>query len=313
MPKDLSPEDAACAIRAGLREPLRVSGKLDLSKFDGEELPPGLHCYDLDASNSKLTSLPDDLKIDNRLVLDGCVDLRSLPEGLEAGSISLRECTSLWSLPEGISTWFLDLTGCTQFEEWPEEGTIHNGSLILRNCPSIRYLPSWLGRLSTLNIAGCVQLSGIQEGIAVSSWIDVGGSGVNSLPASLASAALRWRGVRVDERIAFHPEQLTASEALAQKNVEIRRVIIERMGYLRFTQEAKAKVIDQDRDSGGVRQLLRIELPQDEPLVGLSCFCPSTNRQYFLRVPPKMETCHQAAAWMAGFDDPSLYRPVIET
>jgi hypothetical protein len=26
-----------------------------------------------------------------------------------------------------------------------------------------------------------------------------------------------------------------------------------------------------------------------------------------------MKTCHQAAAWMAGFDDPALYSPKIET
>jgi hypothetical protein len=124
---------------------------------------------------------------------------------------------------------------------------------------------------------------------------------------------LRWRGVPVDERIAFHPEQLTAKEALAEKNAEIRRVMIERIGYFRFAQEAKAKVLDEDRDPGGVRQLLFIDLREDEPLVGLSCYCPSTARQYLIRVPPTMKTCHQAAAWMAGFDDPSLYRPQIET
>jgi hypothetical protein len=129
----------------------------------------------------------------------------------------------------------------------------------------------------------------------------------------LQGAALRWRGVRVEERVAFHPERLTAKEVLEESNAELRRVMIERMGYLRFTQEAGAKVLDQDQDAGGVRQLLSISLPTDEPLVGISCFCPSTQRQYFLRVPPKMKTCHQAAAWMAGFDDPSLYRPLIET
>jgi hypothetical protein len=89
--------------------------------------------------------------------------------------------------------------------------------------------------------------------------------------------------------------------------------MMERMGYLKFAQEAQARLLDEDRDRGGTRQLLRIELQADEPLVGLACFCPSTGRQYFLRVPPKMNTCHQAAAWMAGFDDPALYHPEIET
>ena len=119
--------------------------------------------------------------------------------------------------------------------------------------------------------------------------------------------------MRVDERIAFHPEQLRAQEALTEKNAERRRVMIERMGYLRFAQEAKAKILDEDKDRGGTRQLLCINLEEDEPLVGLSCSCPSTGRQYLLRVPPTMKTCHQAAAWMAGFDDPANYHPEIET
>lgn len=311
---NISPQEAAEAIRSGrLQEPATISGRLDLQKYEGHSLPSGLHCYELDASGSRLSSLPGDLRIDGRLVLNDCAHLLALPEGLTVGSISLRNCVSLRTLPEKLSTWFLDLTGCTRFEQWPNQGTIHHGSLILRNCIGIRSLPSWIGRLSQLDVAGCVQLAEIPEGISVTTWVDVGGSGISSLPPSLYGASLRWRGVRVDERIAFHPEQLTAREALAEKNAELRRVMIERMGYLRFTQEAGAKRLDEDRDAGGVRQLLSIELAEDEPLVGLSCHCPSTQRQYFLRVPPGMKTCHQAAAWMAGFDDPSLYQPLIET
>jgi hypothetical protein len=48
-------------------------------------------------------------------------------------------------------------------------------------------------------------------------------------------------------------------------------------------------------------------------MVYLSVRDPSTGRGYLLRVPPTMETCHQAAAWTAGFDDPADYRPVAET
>ncbi|HYG33206.1 MAG TPA: hypothetical protein VEC99_00390 [Clostridia bacterium] len=309
-----SAEAASELIRTGrVRGPIKVSGRLDLTNFEGDHLPPGLHCYELDASGSQLTSLPPDLRIDGRLVLNNCPALASLPEGLTAGSISLRNCPLLEALPENLSTWFLDLTGCQRFERWPTRGAVHHGSLILRNCTRVSMLPKWIGRLAQLDIAGCIQLTEIPDGISVSSWVDIGGTRITSLPPSLQGAALRWRGVRVNERIAFHPEQLTAKEALAERNAELRRVMIERMGYLRFAQEAKAKVLDQDRDSGGPRQLLMIDLREDEALVGLSCFCPSTRRQYFLRVPPTMKTCHQAAAWIAGFDNPKLYRPQIET
>ncbi|HKX62860.1 MAG TPA: hypothetical protein VJS65_13465, partial [Verrucomicrobiae bacterium] len=311
---ELSPKEAEAAIRANrLTSPARISGRLDLTNFDREYLPSGLHCYELDARGSRLRALPADLKIDGRLVLDACSSLVNLPTGLSAGSISLRNCTSLRGLPEKLSTWFLDLTGCSQFEQWPAEGTIHHGALILRNCIGIRVLPAWIGRLSQLDLAGCVQLAQIPEGISVSSWVDIGGTPITSLPRSLQGASLRWRSVRVNERIAFRPEELTAKEALAESNAERRRVIIERMGYLRFAEESGAKTLDEDTDAGGLRQLLHIPLAGDEPLVGLTCRCPSTGRQYFLRVPPTMKTCRQAAAWVAGYDDPGRYHPKLET
>ena len=310
----LAPETAAKLIGAGrLSGGVEVNGRLDLTNFPGTCLPSKLRCYELDASGSNLTELPGDIEIRGRLVLNNCLRLRRLPEGLSAGSISLRSGPLLRSLPEKLNTWFLDLTGCEQFSEWPKAATINRGALILRNCISVTSLPSWLGRLAQLDLGGCVGVSEIPEGISVSGWVDIGGTGISSLPASMAGAALRWRGVRINERIAFHPDEITAAEALAEKNAEVRRVMIERMGYTRFAREANAKVLDEDRDAGGKRQLLRIELQEDEPLVCLSCSCPSTARQYFLRVPPAMTSCHEAAAWIAGFDDATLYRPLVET
>jgi hypothetical protein len=311
---NIDSQEAAEIIRnGGSPGPMRVNGKLELTGFRGETLPDGLHCYELDASDSELTALPEDLRIDGRLTLNNCPKLRKLPDRFTAGSISLRNCTCLETLPEGLNVWFLDLTGCTAFNHWPKTATIDRGALILRNCASIQSLPSWLGRLAQLDLSGCVQIKEIPDGISVTGWVDVGGAQISSIPPSLAGAPLRWRGVRVSERVAFHPEALTAEEVLAETNAEVRRVMIERMGYMRFAAEAKAAIIDEDRDRGGRRQLLKIDLREDEPLVGLFCKCPSTAREYFLRVPPSVSTCHQAAAWIAGFDDASLYQPVFET
>ncbi|HLU11381.1 MAG TPA: hypothetical protein VK003_17030 [Oceanobacillus sp.] len=124
---------------------------------------------------------------------------------------------------------------------------------------------------------------------------------------------LEWRGVPIDERIAFHPETITHEEVLAETNAEKRRVLLERMGLEHFMREAQPEVVDTDRDAGGERKLLRIELQGEEPLVCLSVIDPSTGRQYMLRVPPEMTTCHQAAAWIAGFDNPDDYKPLVET
>lgn len=64
---------------------------------------------------------------------------------------------------------------------------------------------------------------------------------------------------------------------------------------------------------GGERRLLRVPMENDEDLVCVSVQCPSTGRRYLIRVPPNTRTCHQAAAWIAGFDDPRKYNPIIET
>jgi hypothetical protein len=97
------------------------------------------------------------------------------------------------------------------------------------------------------------------------------------------------------------------------------------MGIQRFMRESNPAIVHQDVEaSGNVRQLLLVELPsaidewtdrpiQEEPIVMLSVTCPSTAHHYMLRVPPHMQTCHQAAAWVAGFDDPERYQPVMET
>lgn len=309
----LTPQEAREFLLSGKEGKIQVDGLIDLREANLKELSASISCHDLDATGSQLTCLPSDIQVESRLVLDNCAKLESLPEGLQCGSISLRNCSYLNALPENLSTWFLDMSDCRQFSTWPSQATIHRGTLRLRNCIGVQSLPGWLGTLGQLDLSGCVQLNEVPEGVRVSSWIDIGGTNITGLPDGLSNAPLRWRGVPIDERIAFRPETLTAKEIIEERNAEKRRVMIERMGYLRFASDARAKVVDSDQDSGGERQLLRIKLEDDEPLVGLSCFCPSTGRQYFLRVPPKTKTCHQAAAWMAGFDDPKLYKPAIET
>lgn len=309
----LSSKAARQFILDGREGSITVDDAIDLRGTELKSIQCKVRCHDLDASNTPLESLPHGITVRSRIVLDNCGQLHKLPRNLECGSLSLRGCGFLAALPEGLSTWFLDLTDCHRFSKWPKNATVGRGSVRLRNCIELQSLPSWLGTLGQLDLSGCVQIHQIPDGVRVTGWLDAGGTGLTSLPPSLADAPLRWRGVPIDHRIAFDPESITAKETIAESNAERRRVMIERMGYLRFADEVGAKVLDSDQDAGGPRELLHVDLEDDEPLVGLACRCPSTDRQYFLRVPPTMKSCHQAAAWMAGFDDPAKYRPVIET
>jgi hypothetical protein len=292
---------------------LHVRGRLDLTNTGAIELPRGLRCYHLDLRGSGIRILPAGLEVEYKLDLQDCRHLEELPEGLKVGSLVLRGCTALRALPEGLDVYFLDLQGCTQLQGWPRRAHIRIGRLNASGCTRLTSLPAGLRNLAQLDVSNCPNLRELPTGLRVSSWLDLGGSGVTRLPASLASVRLRWRGVPVDARIAFRPETITTAEILAERNAELRRVLMERFGFERFMVEAGAAVMDEDGDAGGVRQLLRLKLEGDEDLVCVAVICPSTGRRYLLRVPPTMRTCRQAVAWTAGFSDPNHYKPLVET
>lgn len=276
-------------------------------------LPAGLRCYELSAMRSALETLPDDLEVEYRIDLSLCGKLARLPTDLKVGSLVLSGCVNLESLPEGLDVYFLNISGCTKLTKLPDRGSVNFGRLVARGCSNLRSLPSWLTNISQLDVSDCVRLTELPEGLWVSSWIDLAHTQIEKLPASMAGTRLRWRNVMIDERIFFHPETITAEEILNEQNSERRRVLLERKGNAEFMKEAQAEVLDQDQDPGGTRRLLRVPLQNDEPLVCVEVLCPSTGRQYLLRVPSTIRNCHQAAAWIAGFTNPDDYHPLVET
>jgi hypothetical protein len=306
----------------GSKKPVRLPEGMDVEALDLsdwadlEELPAGLRCFELNASNTKIREVPADLVVESVLNLSNCEELLRLPPGLTVGTLNLSGCRSLRALPENLDVWFLDMTGCWSFREWPRQAKVRAGRLTLRGCAALTELPAYLGPLAALNIRDCPNLRELPKSLRISGWIDVAQSGIaesRRLPKTLDGVDLRWQGVRIDRRVVVAPRTITVAEVLAEQNAERRRVLLDRFGVSRFMSETKAEVLDEDDDTGGRRQLLRVALPEDEPLVTLSCFCPSTGRQYFLRVPPNTATCRQAAAWIAGFDNPDDYTPLLET
>lgn len=104
----------------------------------------------------------------------------------------------------------------------------------------------------------------------------------------------------------------SGQKILNTENVELRRILIEQLGYDVFVQQVGGLIRDRDTDPGGERQLIWVPLEDDEPLMLLKVICPSTGHIHVLRVPPDLRTCHEAAAWIAGFDNPDDYRPLVE-
>ncbi len=314
--QEIPPPEAAQLIIAGNAPAGMRTGVLRLDLKDTKKpvtLPPGLSCYSLSLAGQPLTGLPSDLQVEYKINLTDCHLLTELPAHLKVSTLILTNCNHLTSLPEGLQVNFLQLDGCTALQHWPESARVTHGWVRAQNCTALESLPATLGPIASLDLRGCRRIAALPTEIQVSSWVDIGGTRVASLPEALFGIGLRWRGVPVTSQIAFFPETLHGADILAEKNAEVRRVMIERVGFEKFVREAKAEVLDTDRDRGGERKLLRIALTDDEPIVLVSVLCPSTSRQYLVRVPPATTTCHQAVAWTAGFDNPDDYAPVEET
>jgi Domain of unknown function (DUF6745) len=313
MPAKLAAEriiagDAPANLRTGV---LRLG--LKEAKRQVTRLPTGLSCYSLILAGQPIEALPPDLKIEFKLDLTDCHQLAALPSNLKVSTLVLTNCTRLTSLPEGLQVNFLQLDGCSSLREWPESARVLHGWVRARGCSELRALPAQLGPLASLDLRNCPRISAVPTDVAVRSWIDIGGTRITSLPETHRGIGLRWRGVPVSAQIAFFPETLNGSDIIAEPNAELRRVMIERVGFEKFVREVKAEVLDTDRDPGGERRLLRVPLENDEPIVLVSVHCPSTGRQYIVRVPPNTRSCRQAVAWTAGFDNPDDYAPVQET
>jgi hypothetical protein len=118
-----------------------------------------------------------------------------------------------------------------------------------------------------------------------------------------------WHGVRVPEKVILAPERLSRDDFLNERNGELRRVIQERMGT-RFVPELGGVVID----AGPRGALYEVALPDDPEQVAryLQMQDASTERQYFLRVPPSIQTAAEAVAWSFGLSGEE-YHPAQET
>jgi hypothetical protein len=312
---------------------LRVDGSLIIEgRSRVSVLPDDLNVYeDLILRRCPIERLPAGLSLRRDLRLQGCIKLRDLPAGLTIpGKLDLEGCTALERLPSDLQLGAgLKLRGCTALRELPP-GLRVPGVLDLRGCTALTSLPRQLNigfalprqkmdasgrsahRIYTpaLRLADCSVLTELPDDLQVGGPIEVAGSGLQDMPPALSECPILWRGVLVRPDVVFHPERLDPQTVIAERNAELRRVMVDRIGVDRVLEQVGAELLDRDTDAGGLRRLVRI------PRLGhvyLHCRCPSTARQYLLRVPPHTRTCHQAAAWMAGFDDPGRYRLIRET
>jgi hypothetical protein len=128
--------------------------------------------------------------------------------------------------------------------------------------------------------------------------------------------------------------KITVARIDAEKNAEVRRVLVGWFGEERYVRESGSKIVHEDLDAlGNPRRLFVREVADDEPIVMVEVTdsTPLSNgehKKYLRRVDPKAyggrasRECHAAIAstWrkkadhsVLMFKQPEDYRPLIET
>ena len=252
----------------------------------------------IEASTNKLTSLPASIGNLNNLTH---LDLRGNQLSFLPSSIdNLTNLTHLYLsgnllqlIPDGISEMVklskLDLT---------------------RNL--LTALPSNIGRLFnliSLNLSGN-QLIALPASIKLLTnltSIDLSGNPLTDLsilPKLSRLTTVNFFGVDLPSRYWTKLSEWKAEWLLDEQNAELRRRLIQQIGYERICQELQTIPVDTWREY----TLLKIDNIQivyqgwrevgREPLVLLKMTCPSTGHIHVLRVPPDMTSAEAAITWV---------------
>lgn len=126
-------------------------------------------------------------------------------------------------------------------------------------------------------------------------------------------ALYRWHGVTIAEDFAQILATLTPEVIQAERNAEVRRIMLEHYGHDRYIVDSGAKPMQED-EAG---RLWQVFLNGDEPIsmvevVNSTAEPDGTFRTYWLRVPPHMRTAKAAVAWTFGLTAEE-YQPQIQT
>ncbi|MBW4683151.1 MAG: hypothetical protein KME19_24160 [Microcoleus vaginatus WJT46-NPBG5] len=104
-----------------------------------------------------------------------------------------------------------------------------------------------------------------------------------------------YHGVTLPEKYGkLQPHQWQAQWLIEERNAEVRRVLVQEIGYGRISQELQAETLDAWQEY----TLLKIENADVEPIFLLKMTCPSTGCTYALRVPPDVQSAREAISWV---------------
>ena len=101
-----------------------------------------------------------------------------------------------------------------------------------------------------------------------------------------------------------HPSKWPVEWLLSERNAEIRRWLIQFMGYAKVAKELQAIELDSWQEYTLLRIKARVDI---EPIFMLKMTCPSTGDIHVLRVPPHVGTARSAIKWVNWGVDPEEF------
>jgi hypothetical protein len=122
-----------------------------------------------------------------------------------------------------------------------------------------------------------------------------------------------WHGLLVPDHVVMFPGRITAEEIQGERNVEVRRILLERFGPARYIEAIGARCIQAD-DYGALYEatfadglnykMVRVTNGTLEP--------DGTVKEYWLGVPVECTSAHDAVA-RTYQRTPATYRPLLRT
>ncbi|WP_310415590.1 leucine-rich repeat domain-containing protein [Chamaesiphon sp. OTE_8_metabat_110] len=268
----------------------------------------------LSLSANQLTNLPDSLGNLTNLqwLYVGSNRLTALPANIgnlsKLTSLSLKD-NHLATLPESIGnldrlTWLhLDRN---QLSRLPDSITkLENLTELNLSNNHLTNLPTAIGNLTKLvklhldrnrltNLPDSIsKLVNLQE-------IQLDGNEITDLSVLQTLPSLqivRFGGVNLPRQYWVDLDRLNPRWLLAENRVELRRILIDRIGYLQIYNHFGAIVQDTWRQYT-LLKTRRFQSFEREPMVLLKMVCPSTAHIHILRVPPTMTSAEAAIVWV---------------
>jgi leucine-rich repeat protein SHOC2 len=300
--------------------------ELDLSDEDISTLSESIgnlcKLAHLDLRGNQLTTVPESIgNLGNLISLNlSRNQIRYLPEYIDKLAkleFLALSCNSLSTLPESICN-LSNLTELhlnrNQLNYLPESiGSISKLTFLCLRGNQLSVLPDTIGDLSDLKYLRLEenQISVLPNCIV--KLVKLTELSINGNPLTDLSILQKLP----DLRVIFLDVELTcrywtklsdwkAEWLLEEDNAEVRRVLIEQIGYEKICNELNAITLDNWREYtllkiDGVETIYEedgYEPIDREPMVLLKMTCPSTQHIHILRVPPEMTSAEAAITWV---------------